>query len=146
MLNLYLMRHGNAESTRGKSDLMRELTPQGIGEAKVQGKRLKDEGITYILHSPFKRAVQTAVFVNQTLDLPMDSCEHLVPSGSVTRVLDRIAGLEEHFLLVCHLPIIAEIAYELSGKDISFYPATMACFQRKDASARSAEFQWFEHA
>ncbi len=147
MLRLYLMRHGDAEPSRGKSDILRALTPQGIAEAKIQGKRLggSDHQITRILHSPYKRATQTAELVNEVLKLPLEVCEHLVPGGSITRLLDTISGLDHHFLLVFHQPIIAEMAHALTGQDLSFHPATVACLSRGDAFSRTARLNWLQH-
>lgn len=147
MLQLYLMRHGDAEPSRGKSDILRALTTRGIAEAKIQGRRLgsSDHQITRILHSPYKRATQTAQLVNEVLNLPMETCEHLVPSGSITRLLDTISGAEDHFLLVFHQPIIAEMALALTGQDMSFHPATVACLSRIDAYSRTARLNWLQH-
>jgi phosphohistidine phosphatase len=147
MLRLYLMRHGDAEPSRGKSDILLALTTRGITEAKTQAKRLggSDHQITRILHSPYKRASQTALLVNEVLKLPMETCEHLVPGGSITRLLDTISGAEDHFLLVFHQPIIAEMALALTGQDMNFHPASIACLTRGNAFSRTAQLNWLQH-
>ena len=148
MLSLYLMRHGDAEAGHGKPDYMRALTPRGVSEAISQGRRLLKmaPNISRALHSPYKRANQTADLVNDILgDLPISSCEHLVPSGKVSMVLNAISGLEENILLVCHLPIIAEIAMALTGADLPFHPATIAHITRENAFAQSGKLAWIQH-
>lgn len=147
MLNLLLMRHGSAEGM-ARPDFQRQLTVPGMEEARSQGRFLAKKGLKLdrIIHSPYERAVRTATLVNESLDLPMEVCDHLVPGGDVDAVLDSISGIEGHLLLVCHLPIIAEIAMELSGRNLGFYPATIAAFRRKDAFARSADFEWYQNA
>lgn len=148
MLNLYLMRHGDAAPGFGGPDYMRALTPLGVKQARAQGEMLQSAQpkVDSIFHSPYKRAIQTADEVNDFLNLQMSSCDHLVPGGSVSGVLDTIAGIEQHLLLVCHLPIIAEIAQAITGRDLAFYPATVALIERKDAFANKGELKSLWHA
>lgn len=147
MLNLLIMRHGTAEGMV-RPDFQRRLTDRGVEEARGQGRFLVRKGVKLdrIIHSPYERARHTAELVNESLSLPMEVCDHLVPGGDVDAVLDSIGGVEGHLLLVCHLPIIAEIAMDLSGRNLGFFPATIAAFKREDSYARTAEFEWYQNA
>lgn len=146
MLHFYLMRHSDAVAGHDRPDYLRELTPIGIQKAKQQGQTLHQQNqISRILHSPYKRAVQTAEIVNDFLNVPMDSCEDLIPNGSVIRAVENLMGADEHFLWVCHLPIVAEIALALTNQALSFYPASFAHIQRKDAFSRTGELLKMHH-
>lgn len=63
---VYFIRH--AESTGNSGDIQlgseAQLTARGIEQAKLLGKRLKNEKISIILFSPFDRCQDTAKFVN----------------------------------------------------------------------------------
>jgi phosphohistidine phosphatase SixA len=144
MPNLYLMRHGEAEAGRGKPDFQRELTPRGISDCMEQAlkmKRLAAE-IGTIIHSPYVRARQTAELINEQLTRPMRELEYLVPNGAVEDVVTHISGDDQALLLVCHLPIIAEIAYAYTKKSLPFFPGTVAKIKRGDAFTATGELEW----
>lgn len=148
MMSLYLMRHGDAEPPQGRPDQQRALTSRGIADVRKQGRDLAKLAteITHIYHSPYQRAQQTAELVNESLAfLPILSSSHLVPSGDAEKVLDLVMAREEHILLVCHLPIIADIAYALCTQELHFFPGTIARFLRADGTARSGTFDWLRH-
>lgn len=59
------------------------LSPDGIEQAKQTGERLRRENIRHVFSSPFYRAVETAHYIAEELDLPIKiehgACEWLNP-------------------------------------------------------------------
>lgn len=78
MLRLILTRHGETDYNvqfryAGSSDI--PLNANGIKQAKSLAERVLGLGIDIIVSSPLIRAVQTAVIVQHTLDVPL----HIIP-------------------------------------------------------------------
>ena len=144
MPNLYLMRHGDAEAGRGKPDSQRDLTPRGIRDVMEQALKIKRlaADITTIIHSPYVRARQTAELVNEQLNQPMRALDYLVPNGAVEDVVTHISGDDQALLLICHLPIIAEIAYAYTQRSLPFSPGTVVKITRGDAFTSSGGLAW----
>lgn len=75
---MYFIRHGESEfnavfaaSGRDPGIADAPLTARGRAQALAAGHLLKDAGITRILCSPYRRALQTAACVNETLQVPV---------------------------------------------------------------------------
>ena len=71
---LWLCRHGNRidfvdPTQKGLVDP--HLSEDGIVQAKQTGERLRGEGIRHVFSSPFYRAVETAHYIAEALDLPI---------------------------------------------------------------------------
>lgn len=71
----FVMRHGEAESNVAQlsnvdDSIPGNLTDKGKEEAHATAKRLKDVGITRIIHSPLRRTTQTAEIVAKELGIP----------------------------------------------------------------------------
>lgn len=77
-MRVYFVRHGqsvgNADDAGNplKWDDSDTLTQTGQEQARKLGKRLQNKGITKIIHSPLKRAVETTEGINETLRLPTE--------------------------------------------------------------------------
>ncbi|KTT42489.1 phosphohistidine phosphatase, partial [Pseudomonas oryzihabitans] len=65
-MKLWLLRHGEAEA-RAPSDELRELTVAGRAAVLRSAAQLQDADLQLILASPYVRARQTAVLVQQHL-------------------------------------------------------------------------------
>ena len=148
MTDLFLLRHGEAESLFGGiSDAMRNLTQRGRKNILDQavGLSREEHGIQAIHHSPYTRAVQTAEIVNGELGLSLHVFEELTPSGSVGPVVNRFSGLEHNILAVSHLPLIAELAQAITGRQVGFYPGTLVKINLSDPYTCSGSIEWVRH-
>ncbi|MGJ8523907.1 hypothetical protein R84981_002620 [Carnimonas sp. R-84981] len=121
-MRLWIMRHGEAAS--GVIDAERPLT--AAGEVQVRGsarwlcdQRQPGEPLT-IIHSPFRRARQSAIQVLKTLtqcaggDAPQQLWENeqLTPEHSVDALIDWLTLQQWHgdWLLVSHMPLVASLS------------------------------------
>ena len=148
MTTLVLVRHGEAAAPkRDQPDRNRELTPEGRADILGLAQYLvpRASSLETIIHSPYRRAQQTAEILARTLEKPTLTLEQLVPGGSVEAVLDHISDLGNHLMLVSHLPFIGKIAATLAGRNISFYEGSCLALQRQDTWSRSAKIDWLRH-
>ncbi len=111
-MRVYFVRHGesvgNADDAGSplKWDDSDDLSETGWVQARTLGQRLQGEGITKIIHSPLKRAVETAAAVNETLGLPAEVHPDLYEVEAPSRfyevpVADRLA-LSPHIWMSEH--------------------------------------------
>jgi broad specificity phosphatase PhoE len=74
LTRLYLIRHADVENPKkvlyGHLDGF-PLSAKGREQAATLGQRLRDRGITRIVHSPLERAVETATIINGQLPAPL---------------------------------------------------------------------------
>ena len=147
-MKIYLIRHGYAESLSGHADdSRRNLTEEGRLGIRRQAETLRERGVAIrqIFHSPFVRARQTAELVFQSFKVPLAELPDLVPGGNPESVLMSIAEMEENSLLVSHLPIIAELAFSLTGARVSFFPGTCIEVSLPEKARFSGELGWVLH-
>ncbi len=73
-MQLYFLRHGQAEFGSGIADHDRKLTPRGVQRTQTAGRVMAalDLGVTHIFSSPRLRALQTAEIVAEALGLRVD--------------------------------------------------------------------------
>ena len=116
---LWLLRHGDAESGEGKPDEERRLTDRGERQADAAGAALAAIGVdfTLALTSPRRRALQTAQLACRSLDL--EPVEHPPLSDGFGRD-DALVVLEgqdadARVLVVGHEPDFSQTVYELTG-------------------------------
>lgn len=83
MASVYLVRHGDAEGTKGKFHGMKDnpLTAQGVNEAISVSKKLANSGIKFkkIFASPLSRTTDTADIISDELGLPVEKRKELLP-------------------------------------------------------------------
>lgn len=72
-MNIYLIRHGEKESSKDNPS----LTPTGIEQAQKTAKHLTKYPITHIYASPYLRTQQTAQYIADQLGLPITTDERL---------------------------------------------------------------------
>src|SRR3954470_10062865 len=114
-MQLYLLRHADAD-TPAPSDFERALSPKGHEQAGQVGRfcRARDVRLATILHSPLKRARETAQHVAEATGAPLEmaqwlasgmsphaAIEELKPYRSQTAVM--IVGHEPDFSLLIAL-------------------------------------------
>lgn len=119
-MNLYLLRHSNAEDLppQGESgDRLRRLTAAGREKARRIGAAMArlDLGIDLILTSPATRARETAAEVLAKLDPqpPLEECEGLWIGGDFRPVAARLRREWKRLgnvLLVGHEPDLGRLA------------------------------------
>lgn len=73
-MDILITRHGQTEwnvlkKVQGKADI--ELNENGINQAVLTAKNLRNEKIDLIISSPLKRALQTAQIINQSKNIPI---------------------------------------------------------------------------
>jgi phosphohistidine phosphatase len=100
---IWLLRHGDAEHTEGKTDAERELTKKGERQARDAGRALKELGVKLdvCLTSPKVRARQTAELACKELGAKVEEDKRL--AGGDFDPLEVAAGRGE-VMLVGHEP------------------------------------------
>ena len=104
-MQLYLIRHGEAEE--GKSDSDRALTPAGKKDAEKMSKRLSalPNPPIRIFSSPLLRARETAAPFGLGWALKTELADWLLPLSPVSQVFEELAALNvSSIALVGHLP------------------------------------------
>lgn len=121
-MNLYLLRHGEAEP-RHYDDSLRSLTSHGKQEVIHVARQFAKHGIVLdgCYHSPFVRATQTCVlFVAESGSaIKPEPLSLLTPNHRALQVLSFLSSLQlQHVLLVTHNPLVSELLAVLTGHDI----------------------------
>lgn len=120
-MNLYIMRHGDAEQSNGQ-DSLRALTLKGVDEAAEAGEWLKSLGtpIDLAMVSPFLRAQQTFEQVQlHNTPIEQQTYSELVPEGDAADVQDLIDGIlmdktVDNLLIVSHMPLVCYLVDKLT--------------------------------
>ena len=124
-MQLYLMRHGQAETPVSGGEA--ELTEAGRQTVEQQTERfaalLEHDTVTLarICHSGKKRAAQTAEIVSARVSPTLKAELHsgLKPNDEPRALLTELQNLQQPTLLVSHLPFIPTLVSLLTGKPIS---------------------------
>jgi phosphohistidine phosphatase len=125
-MRVYLCRHAHALS--GEPDELRELSAEGIEQARTLGKRLAacDDPPRVVLSSPLLRARQTANELGHALGAEVRVDEALAPGATAETLARALEGEEGPVAAVGHQPDCSEIAYAVTGRDPGFPVAGMA--------------------
>ena len=91
--------------------------------------------IDHIMHSPKKRAVQTATMLSKNVhpNKPLEESHFLKPESDVDELISMINTWDQDTMLVSHLPFIAQLvsALVVGNKDaspiVNFVPGTIVC-------------------
>lgn len=126
-MNVFLLRHGNAEPM-AERDRDRRLTARGREEvamtACTSGKELGS--VTDVWVSPYRRAQQSFGVVGESIasikNAHTQTTEAITPDGHPDQVIDLMyrAGCES-LLLVSHQPLIGVLLDELCGFETGQY-------------------------
>ncbi len=111
-MQLVIVRH--AEAAPGEPDELRPLTSAGREQARMLGKRLREQGIDpdAVVSSPLLRARETAAALG--LGDP-DVDERLAPGATPADIRDTAAGRGETVVIVAHQPDCGQAVAALSG-------------------------------
>lgn len=140
-MNIYLIRHGEAEPPLGtKAHELRELTKEGIEAVKASAEFWKKFNLSFdiILTSPLKRAAQTAKVIHDVLEVEQEVVEAIsLLNGGLTEELLSIAeafGMNE-IAMVGHQPDIGIHIASMTGSSNTNFkipPAAIVKIHFKD--------------
>ena len=129
MINLYLLRHGEA-AAMAPTDSQRPLTEHGRQQVAVSAGLLPQ--LDLMVASPYLRAQQSAQIVAETVAIAKQSTsETITPDSSPSDVVAWLETVDaESILLVTHNPFVSQIASWLTGDlGIGFRTGTLAHLQ-----------------
>jgi phosphohistidine phosphatase SixA len=124
-MRVYLCRH--AHSLPGEPDELRELSAEGLEQARVLGESLaaRDDSPSVVLSSPLLRARQTATEIGRAVGVPVRITEELAPGATADVLALALEGEQGPVATVGHQPDCSEIALVLLGRDPGFPVAGM---------------------
>lgn len=135
-MNLYLVRHGNAE--QNVDDSLRILSQEGREEIRKIGSYLSDFNgveLNSILHSRFERTKQTAEILSEYLAPENGVMEvyGIEPFGDPSVAENHILASERHLMLVSHMPFLSRLTSHLLNhtQSITFRTGTVVCLKSK---------------
>ena len=139
-MNLYIVRHGEAEA--GNNDVSRMLTDRGRIEVGSVAAAMSQRGavVSQIRHSGRARAQETAeIFAGVlTPSAGVIATPGIHPEDPVDPIALSLYGERDSFMLVGHLPFVARLVGLLTVGDanrapVNFPTATIACLQGEDS-------------
>lgn len=153
MVQLFIMRHGQAESLQVK-DEMRQLTEQGKAQARQAGTWLATQcqQPDLVLVSPYVRAQQTLHWLQEGGCKPrrIETDSQITPSGSASAVhdyLDCCSALyrASSVLVVSHMPLVSYLLEEvtLNHQHALFATAAIAHIDYHQDRHAGLLQQWF---
>lgn len=140
-MNLYLIRHGEAEPTlENKPHELRGLTQSGIKTTRASAEFWKNfiDGFEIVLTSPLKRAKQTAEIIHSIFNVKSEIAEEIsLLNGGMTEDLISIAEFLDmkDIAMVGHQPDIGiHIAAMIGANDSNFriLPSSLAKIHFKE--------------
>lgn len=121
---IILFRHGIAEDAveRGLSDYDRELTGEGERRTRVAALGLSrwHAGPVQLIHSPLRRASQTAAVVADVFQAPLTELSILAPGSDPASVLAELAALDHAAgapVVVGHQPDLGDLVSHVIAPD-----------------------------
>jgi phosphohistidine phosphatase len=150
-MKLYVMRHAHAPSIADagvRSDAERPLSDKGRADARAQAERLAASGAKprLILHSPLRRAVETAQEAAAVLGVPAQAFIPLANEMGPQDLADRLAPAlaeKDEILIVGHQPQVGELAAWLGGQLFDFKPAGVVALEVEGGpAAKTARLIW----
>ena len=122
-----LVRH--AKAAPGEVDALRPLTASGRESARMLGLLLADRDLDAVVSSPLLRARETAIAIAAAAGLEADVDERLAPGADLEALRAVVAGRGETVVAVGHQPDCGEIAFALTGRELSFPTAGFAALE-----------------
>lgn len=109
---LYLLRHAIAQD-RAESDAARELTPEGVAQARSVAQQLKERApaMDRVISSPYLRAQQTASCMMSLFpEIELECDDRLRPSGDIFAVMNAVGDFTaQNVMLVGHNPFMSKM-------------------------------------
>jgi phosphohistidine phosphatase len=123
---VHLCRHATAAG--GEPDELRELTPEGVDQARALGRQLAaaPDSPTVVLTSPLVRARQTAELVAEETGAELRVEPLLAPGATVHAFRSAVGDVVGPVATVGHQPDCSEIALAVTGRDPGFPPGGVA--------------------
>ncbi len=124
-MRVYLCRHAHALS--GEPDELRELSAEGVEQARALGKSLAARAAApvVVVSSPLLRARQTAAELGRAVGVPVRVDDALAPGATADGLAQALEGEQGPVATVGHQPDCSEIAYAVIGRDPGFPVAGM---------------------
>lgn len=125
-VRVYLCRH--AQAAAGDPDELRELTSDGLDQARVLAEKLAGlpDPPRLVLTSPLTRARQTAAEIARCTGAVLRVEASLAPGATAAALTRALEGDQGPVATVGHQPDCSEIALALIGRDPGFPVAGMA--------------------
>lgn len=147
-MKLYVMRHGHSlgvAEAKVAGDAERPLSEkgrEGVGRT-MRGLIRRGGKPSLVLHSPLKRAAQTALAAAEllkpsTIELFRPLANILSAAELLVSLQQRCAGVSEA-LAIGHQPQVGELTLLLCGDIHEFLPGTLVAFELEGQAAR---FLW----
>ncbi len=127
-MKLLLLRHAEAEP-RAASDAQRELTARGRAQVVQTAEWLRGQGWSNlrIVASPYQRAQQTAIIMQEGLGGHLETLDGLTPEQDVRALCRWLAKQEsEQLLLVSHMPLLGVLSTWLEQGVLESSPFALA--------------------
>jgi len=123
---VHLCRHATAAG--GEPDELRELTPEGVDQARALGRQLAaaPDSPGVVLTSPLVRARQTAELVAEETGAELRVEPLLAPGATVHAFRSAVDDVVGPVATVGHQPDCSEIALAVTGRDPGFPPGGVA--------------------
>jgi phosphohistidine phosphatase len=137
-MEIYLLRHGDAEDSLGVPDEERGLTPEGRRKlrAVLSRARAAGAGADLVLSSPLRRAQETAALAVEILGAggPPLKTKVLLPGAAPAGVWDevRVHRDQARLLLAGHEPILSRTVAYLVGAPEAAVDMKKAALARVD--------------
>lgn len=138
-MKLYLLRHGHSLSVsdaKVASDFDRPLSEHGREAVRQSAQELLSKGArpALVLHSPLRRAVETAQEAAALLKPSAGVRSHpalanAIPGQELCRELEDLFSRYEEILAVGHQPQIGELAAFVSGALFELRPAGLIALE-----------------
>jgi phosphohistidine phosphatase len=127
IMQLTLVRHGEASPAVNGNDMQRPLTARGHQQAEQTGDFLKDviQPEIFIV-SPLLRAQETLQHIKAHFQgIPVLICDKIKPDDNAKDAIEWLCKLPyESIAVVCHMNVVAHIAEQLTHE--SFNPFALA--------------------
>ncbi|MBD1552007.1 phosphohistidine phosphatase SixA [Pseudomonas typographi] len=140
-MRLWIMRHGEAQA-HAPSDALRPLSARGKAQALESAAQLRGVPLAGILASPYTRAQQTALLVQQALGgaLPLHTVPWLTPDTDPGATLCGLEGQAlGEWLLVSHQPLVGCLLGLLErGEPVALHPMNTASLAELDGEGALA--------
>jgi phosphohistidine phosphatase len=124
MVRVILVRHAKADP--GEPDELRPLTPAGHEAARMLGELLAERRPDAVVSSPLVRAIETAEALADAAGLEVAVDGRLAPGATLDDLRTAVAGRGETVIAVGHQPDCGEIAFAVTGRELSFPTAGFA--------------------
>jgi 8-oxo-(d)GTP phosphatase len=120
---VHVVRHAKAKNRVEWTDPdeLRPLTKRGRRQAAELAERLRDEGPTRLVSSPYLRCVQTLDELARALDLPIETTELLAEGASGASALDLVLSLSRSESVVCctHGDVLFDVMHEVTAAGVT---------------------------